>query len=189
MTKTLDDIMRRMLNDSDIFYISYPIFDDTEWKELGREYQGGNFDNVTRKIDQKIKSLKSESRSQRNGKRNKEAIQLIEALKSAANNKPYILEQMFFALDKFGVVQCNLPSTSTMEDFGKVIENNNRSIVEQFFLYKIDKENNRFKRKALKKLLEYVKELHAMNFDILEIAFFIRKINSLTQFVEVIKDE
>ena len=96
---------------------------------------------------------------------------------------------MFLALDRYGLVKSNLPSSSVLEDFGKVIENHNRSTVEQYFLYKIDKERNRFRRKALKKALEYLKELYAMKLDTLEIAFFIRKLDSLTQFMEVIKDE
>ena len=116
----------------------------------------------------------------------REAIKLTEALKSAIKNKPHTLEQMFLTLHKFGPVKCNLPN---MEDYGKVIENHNRSTVEQYFLYKIDKEKNRFRRKALRKTLEYLKELYMMNLDTLEIAFFIRKLDSLTQFMEVIKDE
>jgi len=191
-TKTLDDVMRQILNDPDIFYISYTIFNNGEWEKLGKEFQEGNLKDVTDRIDQKIQALKNDLNSQRNDRRKntlREAIKSTEALKDATNNKPYILEQMFSTLDTFGLVKCNLPSASTMEDFGKVIENHNRSTVEQYFFSKIDKENNRFKRKALKKLLEYVKELYAMNLDILEIAFFVRKLNSLTQFMEVIKDE
>ena len=167
-------------------------FNNGEWEKLGKEFQEGNLKDVTDRIDQKIQALKNDLNSQRNDRRKntlREAIKSTEALKDATNNKPYILEQMFSTLDTFGLVKCNLPSASTMEDFGKVIENHNRSTVEQYFFSKIDKENNRFKRKALKKLLEYVKELYAMNLDILEIAFFVRKLNSLTQFMEVIKDE
>jgi len=186
--KTLDEIMRRVLNDSDIFYVSYPIFNDAEWKNLGEEFQKGNLAEVTAKIDEKIVQLKTAFNSERNQRKKEilEVIKLTEALKSAVNNKPHILKQMFLTLDKFGPIRCNLPN---MEDYGKVIENQNRSTVEQYFLYKIDKERTRFRRKALKKTLEYLKELYAMKLDTLEIAFFIRKLDSLTQFMEVIKDE
>ncbi|WAM22482.1 MAG: hypothetical protein OI717_00710 (plasmid) [Candidatus Methanoperedens sp.] len=183
-TKTLDDVMRRILNDSDIFYISYIIFDDAEWKELGRKNQESNPNDMLSKIDQKIKNLKSERNFQRNDIR-KQAIVLAESLKSAINNKPYLLGQLFSTFDKFGSVRCNLPN---MEDYGKVIENHNRSTVEQFFLYKIDKAKA-YQKRALRKTLEYLKELYAMNLDTLEIAFFIRKLNSLTQFMEVLNDE
>ena len=190
--KTLDEIMRRVLNDSDIFYISYPIFDNTGWKSIGEEFQKGNFTEVTTRIDEKIDQLQNALNSERNQKKKEtlgKAIKLTKALKSAINNKPYILKQMFLTLNRFGLVKSNLPSSSVLEDLGKVIENHDRSTVEQFFLYKIDKEKNRFRGKALKRTLEYLKELYAMNLDILEIAFFIRKLNSLTQFMEVIKDD
>ena len=188
-SKTLDEIMRRVLNDSDIFYISYTIFDEAGWKNIGKEFQKGNFAEVTAKIDEKIDQLKVALTSETNMRKKEtleKAIKLTEALKSAVNSKPHILKQMFLTLDRFGLVKCNLPN---MEDFGKVIENHNRSTVEHYFLYKIDKERNKFRKRALKKTLEYLKELYAMKLDTLEIAFFIRKLDSLFQFMEVIKDE
>lgn len=188
--KTLDEIMRRVLNDPDIFYISYTIFDEAEWKNIGEEFQKGNFAEVNAGIHKKIDQLQSALNYERNRKKELEkAIKLTEALKSAINNKPYILKEMFSTLDRFGLVKSNLPSYSVLNDFGKVIENHNRSIVEQYFLYKIDKEKKRFRRNALKRTLEYLKELYTMKFDTLEIAFFIRKLDSLNQFMEVIKDE
>ncbi len=199
-TKRLDDVMRRILNDTSIFSPPYDrnaraaiplLFETEEWKQLKEAFEKrdkNSFNSIVDNQCQKLQQKEQNANQWRNGKI-KDTIELGKALKNAYDQKPYILEQMFFALHKFGVVKCNLPSTSTMEDFGKVIESNNRSIVEQFFLYKIDKENNRFKRKALKKTLEYLKELYAMNLDTLKIAFFIRKLNSLTQFMEVIKDE
>lgn len=186
--KTLDDVMRRILNDTNVFYISYTIFDNNEWRNLSKEYKEKKLNEVTNKIDQKLKQLKDKHNSETDERQKKniaKSIELVEALKSAVNNKPHILEQMFSTLDKLGIVRCNLPN---MEDYGKVIENHNYPIVEQFFLSKIDKAR-RFERMALKKTLEYLKELYAMNLDILEIAFFIRKLNSLTEFMEVIKDE
>jgi predicted RNA-binding protein YlqC (UPF0109 family) len=187
-TKTLDAVMRQILNDPDIFYISYSIFDKAEWKKLGTEFQKGDVNNVTGRIDQKIQALKNDLKSQINDRRKntlREAIKSTEALKNALNNKSYILKEMFSTLDTFGLVKCNLPN---MEDYGKVIENHNRSTVEQYFLSKIDRARG-YQKRALRKTLEYVRELYAMKIDVLEIAFFIRKLNSLTQFMEVIKDE
>ena len=107
------------------------------------------------------------------------------SLKKAYDQKPYILEQMFDKLDSFGIIECKLPK---MEDYGKVIENHNCSTVGHYFLSKID-EAGGYQKRALRKTLEYVMELYAMNLDILEIAYFIRKLDSLTQFMEAIKDE
>jgi hypothetical protein len=187
-TKTLDDVMRRVLNDPDVFYISYTIFDNAEWEEIGKEFREGDLNSVTSRINQKIQDLKNALDSQINDRKKRmlqETIKLDEALKNAINNKPYVLEQVFSTLDKFGLVKCNLPN---MEDYGKVIENHSRSTVEQYFLSKIDRAGG-YQRRALRKTLEYVKELYAMNLDVLEIAFFVRKLNSLTQFMGVIKDE
>ncbi len=190
--KTLDEIMRRVLNDSEIFYVSYTIFDEAEWENIGKEFQKGNFAEVATRVDEKIDQLRDALNSETNRKKKEtleKAIKLTESLKSAIGNKPHILKQMILIYDKFGLIKSNLPSSSVLEDFGKVIENHNRPTVEQYFLYKIDKEKNRFRRKALKRILEYLNELYTMNLDILEIAFFIRKLDSLTQFMEVIKDE
>ena len=190
--KTLDEIMRRVLNDSDVFYVSYTIFVESEWKNIGEKFQKGNFDEVTAMIDEKINQLQDALNSETNRKKKEtleKAIKLTESLKSAIGNEPHILKQIILIYDKFGLIKSNLPSSSILEDFGKVIENHNRPTVEQYFLYKIDKEKNRFRRKALKRILEYLNELYTMNLDILEIAFFIRKLDSLTQFMEVIKDE
>ena len=187
--KTLDEIMRKVLNDSDIFYVSYTIFDEAEWKNLGEEFQKGNLSEVTAIIDAKKDRLQNALNSEintRNKKRLEKAMKLTEELRSAIDNKPHILREMFLTLGRFGITQCNLPN---MEDYGKVIENHNHSTVEHYFLYKIDKERNKFRRRALKKTLEYLKELYAMRLDTLEIAFFIRKLDSLIQFMEVIKDE
>jgi len=74
-----------------------------------------------------------------------------------------------------------------MEDFGKVVEGHGRPIAEQYFLYKIQKEKDQRRRTALAGLFEVVKGLYDQRVDPLEIAFFVRKIESLTQIVEVLK--
>ncbi len=170
INKTLDDVMRRVLNDPDIFYISYTIFDNVEWEKLREKFQEGDINNVTDKINQKIQDLNhlQSQKNDRDKKRIIEAIKLAEALKRAITNKPYIVHQAFLTLDKFGLVKYNLPN---MEKYGKVIENHNRSIVEQYFLSKIDGARG-FQSRALKKTLEYVKELYAMKIDVLEIDLY-----------------
>jgi hypothetical protein len=184
ITRTLDEIVRQVLNDPDVFYMYYTIFDNSEWKDLREKHSQKELAYVTDKIDQKLKMLKKKSSSQDSGGRNlKEAVMRTKALKDAVDSKPYTFERVLVTLDKFGLVKCNLPK---MEDYGKVIENYGPTTVEQFFLYNI-KRAGRYKESALRKILEYVKELYAMNYDILEIAFFVRKLNSLTEFYEIIK--
>jgi len=195
--KTLDEIMRSVLNDSDIFSTPYDketrsnlplLFESEEWKKLKDIFDKRDKNSFNSIIEKRCQGLEQKERDANRWRKNKirEIINLGQSLKKAYDQKPHILEQLFDKLDSFGIIECKLPN---MEDYGKVIENHNRSTVEQYFLYKIDKEKNKFRRKALKKTLEYLKELYTMKLDTLEIAFFIRKLDSLTQFMEVIKDE
>jgi len=195
-TKTLDDVMRRILNDSSIFSPPWdgnarsaiPLLLETEdWKRLKEAFEIKDKDSFNSIVDNQCQKLQQKEQNANRWRKGKirGTIELGKSLKKAYDQKPYILEQMFDKLDLFGLVECKLPN---MEDYGKVIENHNRSTVEQYFLSKIDRAKG-YKKHALRKTLEYVKELYAMNLDILEIAFFIRKLNSLTQFMEVIKDE
>jgi len=195
-TKTLDDVMRRILNDSSIFGPPYDrnarsaiplLFETEKWKQLKEAFEikdKNSFNSIVKNQYQELQQKEQNANKWRKDKI-RDTIELGKSLEKAYDQKPYILEQMFDELDSFGLVECKLPN---MEDYGKVIENHNRSTVEQYFLSKIDRSRG-YQKHALRKTLEYVKELYAMNLDILEIAFFIRKLNSLTQFMEVIKDE
>ena len=194
--KTFDDVMRRMLNDSYVFSPPYdrnartaiPLLLETkEWKQLKEAFElrdKTSFDSIVQNQCQKLQQKEQNARGWRKNRIDK-VMSLGGTLKRAYEEKPNLLERLFEALDSFGYVECNLPN---MEDYGKVIENHNRSTVEQYFLSKIDRARG-YQKRALRKTLEYLKELYAMNLDILEIAFFVRKLNSLTQFMEVIKDE
>lgn len=183
-TRTLDEIVKRVLNDSDIFYMYYTIFGNSEWKDLQEKHSQGDLAYMTSKIDQKLEALERELSYQSRGKKRlTDAISLTKALKNAVHYKPYILERMFTTLERFGLVKCNLPN---MEDYGKVIENHSQATVDQFFLHNIKKARH-YEKSALRKALEYVRELYALNCGILEIAFFVRKLNSLTEFFKVIK--
>jgi len=193
-TKTLDDVMRRVLNDPDIFGPRYDkntrsslplLFGKEDWKQLKEAFSKRDKNSFNSIVDNQCRELRQkEQNARRRWDRIRDTIELGKSLKTAYGQKPYILEQMFDNLDSFGLVECKLPN---MEDYGKVIENHNRSIVEQYFLSKISRARG-YQNRALRKTLEYVKELYAMNLDVLEIAFFIRKLNSLTEFMEVIKD-
>ena len=195
-TKTLDDVMRRILNDSDVFSplneknTKSPLpllFKKEDWERLKKTFEDRDKNTFNSIVEDQCQELQQKEQNANPWRKNKirDTIELGKSLKKAYDQKPYILEQMFDKLDSFGFVECKLPN---MEDYGKVIENHNRSTVEQYFLSKIERARGDQKR-ALRKTLEYVKELFVMNLDILEIAFFIRKLNSLTQFMEVIKDE
>ena len=196
-TETLDEVLRRILNDPSIFGPLYDkeakspiplLFNKEDWKLLKEAFERKDKEKFNNIVDSRCQALRQKEQNPKKWRKDKirETIDLGNSLKKAYTEKPHILKQIFDKLNSFGIIECKLPN---MEDYGKVIENHNFITVENYFLSKIDKEKNRLKRRALRKTLEYVKELYAMKLDVLEIAFLVRKLNSLTQFVEAIKDE
>lgn len=182
MMSKMDKIFKRVLNDKDIFWPKRELFTEEEWRKL--KNKSHRPEEYKSEIKNKIDSLEVvEKRSSDSRKREiSEEKQLLNNLLYTLEQKPHTLNQMFNYLNSYGLVKCNLPS---MDDYGKVIERYDISIVEQFFLDKIKRENNRHKKKALRKVLEYVKELYNSNHSALEIAYFVRKLNSLITFWEV----
>lgn len=191
-TKTLDDVMKRVLNDIDVFGLPFDknlnmniplLFPRESWKQLKATFAEKDKIAFNSLIDRQLQNLGNEI--YRSPYWRRQQIEICESLKKAFETKQYLLSQLFDLFDSFGIFDCKLPN---MEDYGKVIENHTKPTAEQFFLYQIDKAG-RYQKRALKRIFEYVKELYNMNLDILEIAFFVRKLNSLKEFVEVIKDE
>ncbi|WP_461863696.1 hypothetical protein, partial [Thermococcus sp.] len=110
-------------------------------------------------------------------------LKLLAALKNSVDEKPNLLYELLNTLDSYALVKCNLPN---MENYGKVIERYNLSIVEQYFMDKIRRASYP-QNKALERILEYVKELYSAGFSSEEIGYFVRKVNSLTKYWEVIE--
>lgn len=181
MMSKIDEVFKKILNDRDIFWIKKEIFSEIEWNNLKTVKDQKE---MVKKIDRKLMLLKEEKKSKSNEKEKvlNSCINLCENLKKIIEDKPNILNQLFENLKCFSLVHCNLPN---MDDYGKVIERYNISIVEQFFLDKIKRENNQHRKKALQKVFEYVKELYNANVSPLEIAYFVRKLDSLTSLWEV----
>lgn len=182
----MDEIFKKVLNDRDIFWIKEEIFSESKWsalKEVSRHPE-----KYKRVVRQKIEELEDETnRTTHNDRRNdiEKSKQLCKNLLNALEQKQNILNQMFKYLDSYDLVKCNLPS---MDDYGKVIERYGISTVEQFFLDKIKREKDKHKKKALAKVLEYVKELYNANISPVEIAYFVRKLDSLKIFWEVLNE-
>lgn len=182
MMNKMDEIFKRVLNDKDVFWIKREIFSAREWSELKEaSHQPARYKS---EVQQKIQALNDEENNTTGDRRRdiEKSKKLCNNLLNALEQKQNILNQMFNYLDSYGLVKCNLPS---MDDYGKVIERYGISTVEQFFLDKINRENDQHRKKALQRVLEYVKELHNSNQSALEIAYFVRKLDSLTIFWEV----
>jgi hypothetical protein len=191
MMSNMDKVFRRILNDKDIFWPQKEIFNKEEWLSLKEKFRNGNMDEFEKVIREKIKDY-DQKITQTNDNKEKEKFQKAktrcQSLINAISDRPNLLNDLFEYLDSFGLVKSNLPSPSAMDDYGKVIERYDISIVEQYFLDKISRENNMHTKNALRKLLEYVKELYQTNQSPLETAYFIRKLNSLTTLWEVLNE-
>jgi len=194
MMSKIDEMFRKVLNDREIFDSLYDknaraqipkLFEGDSWKELGRLFNEGRKDEFIEKIDSRIREIENQEQRASRWRRDRitELKQRAEWLKSAFDSKPHLLKELFENLEWYGLVECKLPK---MEDYGKVIERYDISIVGQYFVDKI-KRASYPQNKALEKILEYVKELHTAGNSPEEIAYLVRKIDSLTKYWEVIE--
>ncbi|MCD6219996.1 hypothetical protein J7K43_06405 [Candidatus Calescamantes bacterium] len=203
MMSKMDEVFRKVLNDRNIFDTPYDgetkapipkLFEGASWKELGRLFNEGRKDEFTEKIDNRIREIENQEQRAHRWRRDKinELNQRTKWLKSASENKSHLLKQLFENLEWYGLVECYLPS---MDDYGKVIERHDISTVEHYFIDKIKREVSYKHRqryiskrgKALEKVFEYVKELYNSGLHPVEIAFFVRKLNSLVTYWEAIE--
>jgi hypothetical protein len=194
MTSKMEEVFRKVLSDKDIFDSPYDknkkesipkLFEGEKWKELGKLFRAEKEEEFKRKIDGRMHEIENKEREV-NRWREERIKRLKERsawLKGAYNEKPHLLMQLFDNLDWYGFVECKLPS---MDAYGKVIERYDLPIVEHFFVDKI--KGARFpKNNALEKVLEYVKELYDSHISVEEIAYFVRKLNSLEKYWGVIE--
>ena len=195
------------MNDRDIFDSLWgrgwgkpipKLFKKDEWKELKNIFEDviknneedikekkknefiGKIDNGKKNLMEK-KNLKEKKNEWNKGI--EELEKRAEWLKYALNEKPNLLKNLFENLEWYGLVKCRLPN---MNNYGRVIERYDISTVEQYFIDKIYKAHNT-RGKALEKVLEYVKELHSAGVPSEEIAYFVRKLESLTKYWEIIE--
>jgi len=195
----LDDLMRAIINDRDIFfyYEGGILFDRNEMSELKRLLKQKKIEEFGQKtnkhLDQIGRELQSfrlrnpRDRKEKNFARNrKDCHDLLRAIIKALIERRNILEHIFELFDDFGVLQCRL-STSFLNDLGSIVENYDRITIEQFLLYKMEKEKDKRFTKSLGRLLDYIDYLYNMSLQSDERAFFFRKLDSLRNFKEVLR--
>jgi hypothetical protein len=184
----IDDVFRKALSDSDIFESRYDnrsrekfprLFEEKDWKTLEELFEVKDEVSFKQKIDERIQEI-GHNPKYREWKR--ELTKQAERIKKAYTEKPYLLGELLKSLSWYGAMECNLP---TMDDYGKIIERYEPAIVEEFFMDKISKQRRK-EGKALAKVLEYVKELYDSEVSVEEIAYFVRKLDSLGGYWEVI---
>ena len=194
----MNEVFKKVLNDRDIFYSPYDkkkhepipiLFEKDLWAELRKLFEKRQKEEFNEKIDDRIKEIEKQEQNIQNKnlwrlKQIEELKKRAEWVKSAFDEKPYLLKNLFENLEWWsGLVECKLPN---MDDFGAVIENYDISVVEQYFLDKMNRASSSQER-ALKKVLGYLMELYSAGIPPEVIAYFVRKLNSLTKYWEVIK--
>ncbi len=183
----IEAAMRHVLNDRRIFWMPQELIDKVKWSEFREALRKGDMVSATSVLDSAEKAITSRISNERDATKRKhleDAKALLLGLKNYTAKGSVLVRGLADQLDAFGPLRPNFPN---LEDFGKVIEGHSRAIAEQFFLYKIQKEKDQRRCDALAALFEAVKELYDKHVNPLEIAFFVRKVESLTQIVEVLK--
>lgn len=194
MMSKMDEIFKKVLNDEYIFNSLYDqnkkesipkLFDREQWHELRKLFIGRNKDKFIEMVGGRMDVIRNQEQNTTDWRRKRidELKRRAEWLKTAYTEKPHLLELLFETLNWYGLVECKLPN---MDDYGKVIERYELSIVLQFFTDKIGRANFPQNR-ALERVLEYVKELYNSGFSPEEIAYFVRKVDSLEKYWEVIE--
>ncbi len=183
----LEEAMRRVLNDRRIFWMPQELIGKADWAKLKDALSTEDSDTALGVVASAKDGLEKKINAERDPTRRQHlegAQQLLDGLGAKIQQAPSSINRVLDLMESFGPVRCNLPDT---EDLGKVIEGYGRPTVEQFFSYKIQKEGNQQRRHALAALYEEVRRLYDQHVEPIEIAFFVRKIDSLNQLVEVLR--
>ncbi|GIU72685.1 MAG: hypothetical protein KatS3mg003_2234 [Candidatus Nitrosocaldaceae archaeon] len=174
----LQDILRKILNDRDIFATPHnlePLIDSDTWSRLRELVKNGKRDEFISLIDERYKKV-------RNYYYKKESESLLfryNSLKKAYDNRQTLLKELLDNLGWFGLVYHNLPN---MNEIGVIIERYTDDVVKAYFQDKIDREDNPDKKNALRKVLMYYIEMRKCNIPRSVIAYFIRKLNTLVNY-------
>lgn len=183
----LEVAVRRVLNDRRIFGMPQELIAKLKWSEFRealRQTDKGRVASILESAEQAITARINSERDKDERRHLEDSKRILIGLRSHVDRGSVLVRDLADQLDNFGPLRSNLPN---MEDFGKVIEGHSRRLAEQFFLYKIQKEKNARRRDSLTASFEVIKELYEQRVDPLEIAFFVRKMESLSEIVEVLK--
>lgn len=200
MTSPMDELLRKVLNDRRIFDFGENgagrLFGQEAVIEIRKLLARDDLSSVRERIQRAQEEKQEQWRQQTSRQRQQahsrparppkntfqEAIDLSERLGQAASDKLPLVRRVFDLLDEYGAMRCQLP---TMEDYGKVVENQDRALVEAYFAYQIDKTKERWKQEALRQMLSYLEQGYESGIPVDQLGFFVRKSESLKSFVEV----
>lgn len=187
ISNPIEEAIHSALNDRRIFWMPQELINKSNFSALKDALSKLDKSLVIKIIGQSKGDIEGKIERERDFSRKRyldDALRLLNSLETRINQDPLFVLNLLNQFESFGPVICNLPN---MEDSGKIIEGHSRSTAEQFLLYKIQKEKDGRRRQSLIALYEIIIKLYDKRVEPLEIAFFVRKINSLGIIVEVIK--
>jgi len=166
----IDEIIKKIVNDPDIFYLDPVIFDEEEWDNTRCLWKDKRIDDILEKLKEKEATFRDEE----------EVLNLLNSLRVLIENFPSLFDDLLRILDKFGYLKkYNLPE---MDKFGRVLEMYSISTLDAFFREKIRRERNKYKKRALAKLLNYTKEALNSGVSKIELAYILRKLETFKIF-------
>lgn len=166
----LDEMVKKIVNDNDIFYLSPIIFDYKEWSEIKKLWNENKIKEILKRIDNKLNVFKND----------KKIAEIIKSLKIVVKDFSSLFRDLLNILKRFGYLKkYNLPD---MDKFGRVLELYNIATVNAFFMEKIRRERDKRKKKALAKVLSYIKEALEGGVSKAELAYIVRKLESFKIF-------
>ncbi|MEM4323965.1 MAG: hypothetical protein QW776_03140 [Candidatus Nitrosocaldus sp.] len=186
VNSNLEDIIKKAINDKRIFSTPYEkrklpeFFSNPEWKQLKCHFEKNNKREYNNLVNKRYNDVKKEYFS---SKREKEFKKRYCALLNAYRSRQALLSKLFNTLEWYGVVDCNLPS---MEDFGIMIERHSEAEVINFFCDKINREEKKWRKNAIKAALDYTCQLYKIGTPKESIAYFIRKLPSFIEYWELL---
>ncbi len=179
----MERLLRKVINDRNVFDYgkgnSGCLIARSEMPQFRTWLETEDLESVRRFLERKIGKLQEEI-LKTDGK--SDLRDFAQRLKNGLDSYRHYLVRICNLLDDFGILRCKLPN---MEDYGRVVERESRAVVEQFFSYKIDKEANKWRREALKRLREYLAWGYDQGISSEHLGFFVRKIESLERLTEV----
>jgi len=171
-TNNYEKIFNDAKNDEEMFPLC-EVFNESEWQQLRQKFD----DEKKEEFDALIQKKFDEIEQQRMFSEWKETIlSKLEKLRDDYAENPSLLQKLFQCYKNYRVRGCNLPR---MDQYGRVIEQGDMAIVEQFFRYKITRAGKLSTEKALERALTYVIEMHKADVPFEKIAYFVRKLDSL----------
>lgn len=175
----MEQLTRRIINDRAIFDYgennANRLVAPAEMASFRNWLASGDFTKAAEFLTKRARALSQNRRS-------RDAVALAERVGKSLPECAVQLIRVCSILDDYGALRCQLPA---MDQYGTVVEREERAVVEQFFAYKIQRADKRRHREALRHLLEHLAWGYKAGISARHLGFLVRKIDALSDLMEV----